>query len=105
MRGVNSVLHNFSEEGEENFEIHNPHGKHSIACGLDADLFVEIKGHVGFYCGGMNKSANITVNGHAGVGLTENMMSGMKVWTMLMALAEAKLEDFPQQAWNELEEV
>ncbi len=35
----------------------------------------------------------------------ENMMSGMKVWTMLMALAEAKLEDFPQQAWNELEEV
>jgi len=35
----------------------------------------------------------------------ENMMSGMKVWTMLMALAEAKLEDFPQQSWNELEEV
>jgi len=35
----------------------------------------------------------------------ENMMSGMKVWTMLMALAEAKLEGFPQQSWNELEEV
>ena len=76
VRGVNSVLHNFSEEGEKNFEIHNPHGQHSIACGLDSHLFVEIKGHVGFYCGGMNKSANITVNGHAGVGLAENMMSG-----------------------------
>ena len=25
------------------------------------------KGHVGFYCGGMNKEAQITVHGHAGV--------------------------------------
>ena len=37
---------------------------------------VEIDGHVGFYCGGMNKEAEITVNGHAGAGVAENMMSG-----------------------------
>jgi glutamate synthase domain-containing protein 3 len=42
-------------------------------------LAVEIDGHVGFYCGGMNKEAEIIINGHAGPGVAENMMSG-KIW-------------------------
>ena len=57
--------------------ITNPMGQHAIACGLDAPLTVEIDGHVGFYCGGMNKQAEIVVHGHAGVGVAENMMSGI----------------------------
>ena len=76
VRGVNSTLHDLSQDSRQNFEIQNPQGQHSIACGLDAPLIVEIKGHVGFYCGGMNKFAKITITGHAGVGLAENMMSG-----------------------------
>lgn len=76
VRGVNSTLHDLPQDSRQNFEIQNPQGQHSIACGLDAPLIVEIKGHVGFYCGGMNKFAKITVNGHAGVGLAENMISG-----------------------------
>ena len=52
-------------------------GQHAIACGLDGPFTVEIKGHVGFYCGGMNKEAEIIVHGHAGVGVAENMMSGV----------------------------
>ena len=27
---------------------------------------------------------------------TENLLSGEKVWTMIAALADAKLEDFPE---------
>ena len=37
---------------------------------------VEINGHVGYYCAGMNQQANIVINGNAGPGLAENMMSG-----------------------------
>tara|TARA_B100000686_G_scaffold317354_1_gene366053 strand:- start:70 stop:750 length:681 start_codon:yes stop_codon:yes gene_type:complete len=76
VRGVNSVLHNMPVDSEENFEIQNPQGQHSIACGVNAPLNVEIKGHVGFYCGGMNKLSKIVISGHAGVGIGENMMSG-----------------------------
>ena len=76
VRGVNSVLHDIPEDSEEKFEILNPQGQHSIACGINAPLNVEVKGHVGFYCGGMNKYAKIIISGHAGVGVGENMMSG-----------------------------
>ena len=76
VRGVNSALHNISEDSEKSFEIHNPQGQHSIACGINAPLDIVVKGHVGFYCGGRNKYAKIIIYGHAGVGVGENMMSG-----------------------------
>ncbi len=76
IRGVNSALHDVPEDRKENFEILNPQGQHSIACGINAPLNVKVKGHVGFYCGGMNKHAKIIIYGHAGVGVGENMMSG-----------------------------
>ena len=56
--------------------VQNPDGAHSIACGLDADLDVQIHGHVGYYVAGMNKHASVTVHGNAGPGAAENMMSG-----------------------------
>jgi glutamate synthase domain-containing protein 3 len=37
---------------------------------------IEVKGHVGYYCAGMNKQATIVVDGNAGVGVAENMVSG-----------------------------
>ena len=37
-------------------------GQHAIACGLTAAAQRDIKGHAGFYCGGMNKEAEITVS-------------------------------------------
>ena len=42
-------------------------------------MLIEIEGHVGYYCGGMNKLATVIVSGNAGQGVAENMMSG-KVW-------------------------
>ena len=73
LRDVNQLLHD-TRDGD--FLIRNPRGAHALACGLDGDLNVTIDGHVGYYCGGMNKQAHITVNGNAGTGLAENMMSG-----------------------------
>jgi len=54
----------------------NPGGRHSIAVGLDGPYEVEIDGHVGYYCAGMNKRATVRVRGNCGVGVAENMMSG-----------------------------
>ena len=78
LRGVNERLHHIGpESNERDFRVLNPMGAHAIAVGLDAPLKVVVDGHVGFYCGGMNKDAEITVHGHAGVGVAENMMSGV----------------------------
>ena len=78
--GINQRLYKVPKESNErHWVITNPMGQHAIACGLDGPLQVDIKGHVGFYCGGMNKEAELTVHGHAGVGVAENMMSGV-VW-------------------------
>jgi len=57
----------------------NPGGRHAIAVGLDAPYELEIEGHVGYYCAGMNKLATVRVRGNCGVGVAENMMSGAVV--------------------------
>ena len=78
LRAINSKLNVLNSANQErDWVITNPMGHHAIACGLQGPLNVQIKGHVGFYCGGMNKEAEITIHGHAGVGVAENMMSGL----------------------------
>jgi methylamine---glutamate N-methyltransferase subunit B len=54
----------------------HPDGRHSIAVGLDAAYTVEVEGHVGYYCAGMNQLATVRIRGNCGVGVAENMMSG-----------------------------
>jgi glutamate synthase domain-containing protein 3 len=73
IRELNQALHD-ADSGS--WRILHPRGRHSIACGLNAELSVEIDGHVGYYCAGMNQLASVTVHGNAGVGVAENMMSG-----------------------------
>lgn len=78
VRELNAALHNDSSSGQQ-ITVENPSGKHNVAVGATHDSRVEINGHVGYYCSGMNQNANITVNGNAGPGLAENMMSGKVV--------------------------
>jgi glutamate synthase domain-containing protein 3 len=80
LRELNSTLHAEAlQAGERAWRILNPLGQHAVACGIDAELEVEIEGHVGYYCAGMNKRASVRVHGNAGPGLAENMMSGQVV--------------------------
>jgi glutamate synthase domain-containing protein 3 len=81
LRELNQRLHDvaFSGAGPRRWRIVNPRGAHAVACGLDADLDVEILGHVGYYCAGMNKHATVRVRGNASTGIAENMMSGTVV--------------------------
>ena len=77
LRELNLFLHTQAvTQGVSQIHIKNPDGAHSIACGLDADLDVQILGHAGYYVAGMNKYATVTVHGNAGPGAAENMMSG-----------------------------
>jgi glutamate synthase domain-containing protein 3 len=73
VRDCNARLHT-SEPGR--VLIRNPGGRHAVAVGLDGPWEVEIDGHVGYYCAGMNKEATVRIRGNCGVGVAENMMSG-----------------------------
>jgi methylamine---glutamate N-methyltransferase subunit B len=81
LRELNQRLHDLAggEPGPRHWRVLNPNGAHAIACGLDADVVVEIEGHAGYYCAGMNKLATVRVHGNAGTGVAENMMSGLVV--------------------------
>ena len=77
VRSLNAALHGLAGVVDPpRVVVSKPSGRHSIAVGLDAALEVEIDGHVGYYCAGMNKLATVRVRGNCGVGVAENMMSG-----------------------------
>jgi glutamate synthase domain-containing protein 3 len=77
VRTLNQRLHQLTPRTSERYwRVLNPHGAHAIAVGITEPVHVEIKGHVGYYCAGMNAAATIVVDGHAGTGLAENIMSG-----------------------------
>jgi glutamate synthase domain-containing protein 3 len=77
LRELNRALHALRPDtNETHWTVTGPDGRHAIAAGLDAPVTVEIEGNVGYYCAGMNKHASVVVNGNAGVGVAENMISG-----------------------------
>ena len=77
LRALNEKLQSQTDEtNQKDWEIVNPRGSHAIAVGVDAPINVTVRGSTGYYCGGMNKQAQIYVNGSAGPGVAENMMSG-----------------------------
>ena len=75
VRDLNQALHESAIEAKQ-IQVTNPGGKHNIAVGAMHECDVNIKGHVGYYCAGMNQAANVVIDGNAGPGLAENMISG-----------------------------
>lgn len=78
LRELNRFLHHGAAAcGAKQVKVINPDGAHNIAVGVDASLDINIMGHAGYYCGGMNQQARITVHGNAGPGVAEGMSSGV----------------------------
>jgi glutamate synthase domain-containing protein 3 len=78
LRDLNRTLHQIEKgSNQRHWLIRNPGGQHAIAAGVAAPLTIEIDGHVGYYCAGMNQEATVIVRGSAGTGVAENMMSGV----------------------------
>ena len=77
VRELNQFLHHeLAGSGVKHIDVLNPNGSHSIAVGVNHPVDIDIRGQGGYYVGGMNKFANITVHGNVGWGVAENMMSG-----------------------------
>lgn len=74
VRELNRSLHDPGRTHQ--VRVLNPGGRHNLAVGLDGPHEIEIDGHVGYYCAGMNQHATVRVRGNCGVGVAENMMSG-----------------------------
>jgi methylamine---glutamate N-methyltransferase subunit B len=77
VRDLNQRLHDAADGTR--WVVENPNGAHAIAAGLDGEFEVEIDGHTGYYCAGMNKLATVRVAGNCGVGVAENIMSGQVI--------------------------
>ncbi len=77
VRALNQRLHDDREP--RRVRVVNPAGMHSIGVGIAVAHEVEIDGHAGYYCAGMNQLATVHVRGNCGVGVAENMMSGTVV--------------------------
>jgi glutamate synthase domain-containing protein 3 len=73
LRALNAELH---APTTTSYEVLNPKGAHAIAAGVHHPIDVQVRGHAGYYCAGMNDGGTITVHGNAGTGVAENMMSG-----------------------------
>jgi len=81
-RELNARLHALAGAADpqpSHWRVVNPSGAHALAVGVDAPVIVDIEGHVGYYCAGMNKQATVRVHGNVGVGVAENIMSGSVV--------------------------
>lgn len=77
VRAFNQFLHaDLASSGVEHIDVLHPNGAHSIAVGINHPVRIDVRGHGGYYLGGMNKHADITVHGNVGWGVAENMMSG-----------------------------
>jgi methylamine---glutamate N-methyltransferase subunit B len=78
VRALNERLHQLIPQTNElHWRVLNPNGAHAVAVGITQPVQVEIRGHVGYYCAGMNKAATVVVDGHAGTGFVENITSGL----------------------------
>jgi glutamate synthase domain-containing protein 3 len=77
VRALNAALHALGPAtNRAHWRVLNPGGRHSLAVGLAVPVTVEIEGHAGYYCAGMNQLAEVVVHGNVGTGVAENMMSG-----------------------------
>ena len=73
---VRELNHQLHAPGAEAYEVLHPQGAHAIAAGVRHPITVDVHGHAGYYCAGMNDGGTITVHGSVGTGVAENMMSG-----------------------------
>jgi len=78
VRQLNQFLHHEAlAAGVKHVDILHPNGAHNLAVGVDAAIDIDIRGQAGYFIGGMNKQARITVHGSVGWSVAENIMSGI----------------------------
>ncbi len=75
LREVNSEIREAVAAGRS-VRVTEPLSRHNLGVALPAGGAVMFEGSVGYYCGGLNNGARITITRNAGWGLGEAMASG-----------------------------
>lgn len=74
-RDVNRDIREAVEAGNDVIVL-EPLSRHNLGVGLPSGGSVRFAGSVGYYCGGLNTGAHITIDRNAGWGLGEGMSAG-----------------------------
>ena len=75
LRELNAALHSIDDASPQRWRVLNPRGAHALAVGIDAPIEVEIKGHAGYYCAGMNQHCLLYTSPSPRDGLLSRMPS------------------------------
>ena len=75
-REINSRLRHMVGQGKQSVQVKNPAARHNLGVALLKPGHVHFKGSVGYYCGGLSDGISIEIDGSAGWGLAESMLSG-----------------------------
>src|SRR5712692_1466432 len=78
-REINREIQQRIEAGEPEIVLRHPEARHNLAVGLLCSCRVRIAGSVGYYCVGLSDGPDVEIDGSAGWGLAENLMSGRVV--------------------------
>ena len=76
VREINQALRNALCQSPSEVLIKNPGARHNLAVAMLQPGHVRIAGSVGYYCGGLGDRTSIEIEGSAGWGLAESMLSG-----------------------------
>lgn len=75
VREINTAIRDAVGSGQS-VTVTNPAARHNLGVALLQPCHVRFEGSVGYYCGGMADGATIDINGSAGWGVAEGMLSG-----------------------------
>ncbi len=78
-REINQSIRALVAAGETEVRVLNPAARHNLGVGLVQPVRLTFEGSVGYYCGGMGDGPTIEVQGSAGWGLAEGLLSGTVV--------------------------
>jgi glutamate synthase domain-containing protein 3 len=78
-REINQAIRSLIAGGSRDIHLLNPAARHNLGVGLVEPAHLTFEGSVGYYCGGMGDGPTIEVQGSAGWGLAEGMLSGTVV--------------------------
>src|SRR5262245_36774925 len=76
MREINRAIKAAITADDRDIVVTNPAARHNIGVGILQHGKLRIEGSVGYYCMGLCDGPEAEINGSAGWGLAENLMSG-----------------------------
>lgn len=75
-REINLAINHLIAEGARQVVMQNPAARHNLGVAILQPAHVTFAGSVGYYCGGMGDGATLEIQGSAGWGVAESMLSG-----------------------------